>query len=64
MPSSKFNAEVKARNPGEPYFVVLKTDQPIGLASKQIIFNLPSGTRLAEARQLASALGDLTVSVQ
>lgn len=41
MASSKFRTEVKERNPGEPCFVVLNTDQPIGLASKQIILISP-----------------------
>lgn len=41
MASSKFKTEVKERNPGEPCFVVLNKDQPIGLASKQIILISP-----------------------
>lgn len=41
MASSKFKTEVKERNPGEPCFVVLNTDQPIGFASKQIILISP-----------------------
>ncbi len=64
MPSSEFKAEVKERNPGEPCFVVINTDQSIGLDSKQIIFHLPEGTGLAEAHQLATALSGLTVSVR
>lgn len=62
MASSKFKTEVKERNPGEPCFVVHgSTDRPCFQADH---FDLPIGTGLAEARQLANALGDLTVSVQ
>lgn len=64
MTSSKFRAEVKEREAGEPCFVVLNMDQSIGLDPKQIVFDLPSGTGLPEARQLATALSGLTVSVR
>ncbi|MET4323140.1 hypothetical protein ABIB90_008221 [Bradyrhizobium sp. JR4.1] len=64
MPSSKFKAEVKERNPGEPCFVVLNTDKSIGIEPKQITFNLPADTGIEEARQLANALTGLSVSVR
>ena len=64
MTSSKFKAEVKEREAGESCFVVINTDESIGLDHKQIVFHLPAGTGLAKARQLADALGGLTVSVR
>ncbi|MEH2522039.1 hypothetical protein V1279_007612 [Bradyrhizobium sp. AZCC 1610] len=65
MPSSKFAAEVKERQAGEPCFVVINTDQAIGLDHKQVSFNLPHGTGLAEAEALAQALraSGATISV-
>lgn len=61
MTPSKFKAEVKEGEAGEPCFVVINTNQAIGLGHKQIVFNLPPGKSLVEARQLASTLSGLTV---
>ncbi|TAI59696.1 hypothetical protein [Bradyrhizobium sp. Leo170] len=61
---SKFKAEVKERNPGEPCFVVLNPDRSIGVEPKQIVFEPPAGTGIEEARKLASALAGLSVSVR
>ena len=64
MSTSSFTAEVKEREAGEPCFVVINTHQRIGLERKQIMFDLPVGTGIDEARNLAEALRGLTVSVR
>jgi len=64
MTSSTFKAEVKERNPGEPCFVLINTDQPIGLNDKHVVLDLPAGTGIAETQQLANTLAGLRISVR
>jgi hypothetical protein len=56
MKSSSFAPEVKERQPDQPCFVMLNTDKDIGLGSKQIIFDLPDGTSIEQAQELARLL--------
>jgi len=56
MKSSRFVPEVKERQSGQPCFIMLNPDQDIGLGSKQIIFDLPDGTGVEQAQELARLL--------
>ena len=64
MKSSPFVPEVKERQPGQSCFVSLNTDQDIGLGSKQIVFDLPDGTSIEQAQELARALRSFRVRVR
>jgi hypothetical protein len=55
MKSSQFVPEVKERQPGQPCFIMLNPDEDIGLGSKQIIFDLPDGTGIEQAQELAAS---------
>jgi len=56
MKSSPFVPEVKEREANQPCFVMLNTSNDIGLGSKQIIFDLPDGTSIEQAQELARLL--------
>ncbi|WNV10723.1 hypothetical protein [Tardiphaga sp. 709] len=56
MQKSPFVPEVKERQADQPCFVMLNTDKDIGLGGKQIIFDLPDGTGIEQAQELARLL--------
>lgn len=56
MKSSPFVAEVKERGANQPCFIMLNTDQDIGLGSKQVIFDMPEGTGIEQAQEFARML--------
>lgn len=63
MAGSSFMPEVKEQETGQPCFVVLNTDEDIGLQKKQIIFDLPNGTGIEDAQAFARSLRGLRVRI-
>lgn len=63
MASSSFVPEVKERESGQPCFIMLNTAEDIGLGQKQILFDMPEGTGIEQAQELARALRSSRVRV-
>lgn len=55
MQSYQFVPEVKERQLGEPCFVSLNIQQR-GVGRNQVIFDLPNGTSIKQAEELAQML--------
>ncbi|NEU97505.1 hypothetical protein [Bradyrhizobium uaiense] len=64
MKNSPFVAEVKERQSGEPCFVMLNTDKDIGLGSKHVMFDMPAGTGIEHAQELARLLRSSRATVR
>jgi hypothetical protein len=64
LAGSSFKPEVKEREHGQPCFIMLNADRDIGLGNKQIIFDLPEGTGIEQAQQLARVLSDFRIRVR
>jgi hypothetical protein len=64
MKSSSFVAEVKEHEVAQPCFVLLNTDKDIGLGTKHIIFDLPDGTDIGQAQELARLLRSSRATVR
>lgn len=64
MKSSRFVPEVKEREANQPCFVMLNPDNDIGLGGKHIVFDLPDGTRIEQAEELAPLLRSSRATVR
>jgi hypothetical protein len=64
MAGSSFVPEVKERESGQPCFIMLNPAEDIGLGQKQIVFDMPEGTGIEQAQELARALRSFRVRVR
>lgn len=59
-----FTATAKERQAGMPCFVMIEPHTSIGLESgKEIVFDMPGGTNLKDAEQVAAILNYLDVEI-
>jgi hypothetical protein len=64
MVGSLFVPEVKERQADQPCFIALITGDDIGLGQRMIIFDMPEGTQLEQAREFANLLRKFRVRVR